>query len=413
MHVVYLTHQFFPRHVGGVEVYTLGLAKHAVSTGHKVTVITYHETQSLNPVDFGLQHTSYEGIPVVEIHYNLSIAPRPMKYEYNNLFTANALRHLLLRLNPDLVHVMHAMKLSVSAMSVCDKLQIPFIVSLCDFWFICPRHTLLKWDDSLCDGPAHPLYCVKCLQELHGFVKRPNMVRDLFDLIKRNPFIKQSLLKAKRIIALSDFQKRMYARNGIPAERMEVIQHGLDQPQVRFEARVLERPYCIGFIGSLVEHKGAHILLEALRLIPNSDVTCELYGSLDDTPYIARLRQLADEDNRIQFMGTFDPSKMPDIIRRFDFLALPSIWYENEPLVVKSALQAGVPVLSNNIGSLSDMIIHEKNGWLVSDRTVSAWAKALQDTIEKLPNFQMQPVKVKSIEENANEMLTIYAETIR
>ena len=410
MNIVYLTHQFFPRHCGGVEVYTLGLAQRMISAGHTVTVITYHETRSLNHADFGHQHTNYDEIPVVEIHYNLSAAPRPMQYEYNNLFTSNILKHTLRKLKPDLVHVMHAMKLSASALTVCDTLQIPFIVSLCDFWFICPRHTLLKWDNSLCNGPTHPFYCIKCMQDLHGFVKYPHILRDLPDLAKRNAFIKQSLLKAKRIIALSSFQKQMYARNGIPNERMEVIQHGLDQAPVKFEARVHQKPYRIGYIGSIVEHKGAHILLGALAQIPDLDVTCTVYGEMNSSPYAKQLRKLVESDPRIRFMGTFEPSNISDVISSIDILAVPSIWYENEPLVVKSALQAGVPVLCNDIGSLADMIIQGQTGWLVSERTVAAWADAIQNAVEELPALNMKPVRMKTIEENADEMLAIYSE---
>jgi len=414
MHIVYLTHQFFPRHVGGVEVYTLGLVKHAISAGHKATVITYHESESANTADFGLQYTSYDGIPVIETHYNLSVAPRPMRYEYNNSFTADVLKNALKELRPDLVHVMHAMKLSASALQVCDEAQLPFIVSLGDFWFICPRHTLLKWDGSLCNGPVHPFYCVRCIQELHGFVKLPHILRDLPDLAARNRFIRRLLLKAKRIIALSDFQKQMYVGNGIPAQRIEVIQHGLDQPPVEFEARVPpEEPYCIGYIGSLVEHKGVHILLEALTGIPDTKVTCEVYGALNDSPYVKRLRQLAGRDSRIHFMGTFEPSKMLNVMQRFDVLAMPSIWYENEPLVVKSALQTGVPVLCNNIGSLPGMVTHNKTGWLVLNSTVDAWVTAIQNMLKQLPHFHMQPIHMKTLRENADEIMTIYTEAAR
>jgi glycosyltransferase involved in cell wall biosynthesis len=410
MHIVYLTHQFFPRHIGGVEVYTLGLARHAISAGHQVTIITYHESESANSADFGSHHTSYEGLPVIEIHYNLSTADRPARYEYNNSFTAIILKTILKELRPDLAHVMHGMKLSASALQTCDTLQIPFVVSLADFWFICPRHTLMKWDGSLCNGPVHPLYCVRCVQDLHGFAKHPHILRDLPDLAGRNRFIKQSLLKAKRIIALSEFQKQMYVKNGIPSQRVEVIQHGLDQPPVKFEAHVPQKPYRIGYIGSLVEHKGVHILLSALARIPHVEVTCDIYGAMNTSPFVERICQLAEGDTRIRFMETFDSSEMPKVMRSFDILAVPSVWYENEPLVVKSALQAGVPVLCNDIGSLPNMVTHGKTGWLVAERTVAAWVTAIQDAIEQLPTLNMRPLQMKTIEENANEMLAIYTE---
>lgn len=413
MHIVYLTHQFFPRHVGGVEVYTLGLAKRAIDSGHKVTVITYHESPSSKPADFGAQYTTYKDIPLIEIHYNLSTAPRPAQYEYDNSFVANTLKHTLSKLKPDFVHVMHAMKLSASALNVCDVLQIPFIVTLCDFWFICPRHTLLKWNQELCNGPVHKLYCVRCVQDLHGFVKRPHILRDAIDLYKRNSFINHSLLKARRIIALSDFQKEMHIRNGIPAERVEVIHHGLEQLSARSEARKKVKPYRVGYIGSLVEHKGIHIFLEALACLPHVEMQFKIYGSLNDSSYVTRLRRYAESDSRIQFMGTFDPENILDVMDSIDVLTMPALWYENEPLVVKSALQAGIPVLCSDIGSLSGMVVHNKTGWLVPFGDVSAWAEAIENMVQQLENFQMQPVPIKTMDENAEEMFLIYAQEMQ
>lgn len=413
MHIVYLTHQFFPRHIGGVEVYTLGLAKHADAMGHQVTVITYHESASGDVNDFGSQQTSHEGLPIIEIHYNLSIAPRPMQYEYDNPYVANVLKDTLTELQPDLIHVMHAMKLSISVLPVCDELNIPFIVSLADFWFICPRHTLLKWDGSLCNGPIHSFSCIKCVQDLHGFLRFPYMIRDLPDLAVRNSTIRKTLKKAKRIIALSAFQKEMYVHNGIPARQIEVIQHGLDQAPVMLEAHEHKGPYCIGYIGSLVEHKGTHLLVEALAHIPNADVICEIYGAMAGTLYEKKLKQLAAKDSRVRFMGTFKPHEMVNVMQRFDVFAMPSLWFENGPLVIKSALRAGVPVICNDIGSLSEMVIPDKTGWLVQRRTAEAWAAMIQTVLGILPHFQMQPVSVKTFEENAKEIMQIYAEVTR
>jgi len=345
---------------------------------------------------------------VVEIHYNLSMSPQPAQYEYDNSFIASALQHILSKLKPDLVHIMHAMKLSASSLNVCSSLKIPLIVTLCDYWFICPRHTLLKWDLSLCEGPSHPFDCLKCVQELHGFARPPHVLKDLPPIAKRNNFIKNALLKANRIIALSDFQRKMHVQNGIPFERIEVIRHGLDLPQGGPVANSYSGPLRLGYIGSLVEHKGVHLLLQALGRIPQLELTCKIYGAEDGSAYVAYLHEIAGNDERIEFMGTFPSAQLADILSGIDILTAPFIWYENEPLVVKAALSRGIPTLCNNIVSLSEMIIHEKTGWLVADRTVETWANAIQEAVMKFPQMLMQPVKVKTMEENASEMLSIY-----
>ncbi len=415
MHIVFFTHQFLPKHIGGTEVYTLGLAKRVMAAGHSATVVTYQETDSGNPADCGPVFKTYDGIPVVEIVYNVGLALNPARYEYDNQFVANILRHILPRMKPSLVHVIHAMKLSAAALEVCDELGIPFIVTLCDFWFICPRHTLLKWDQKLCQGPSHVLACTQCVRALHGFAQGPHLVRDLFAISRRNTQVRRALLKARHIIALSDFQMRMYSRNGIPAERIELIAHGLDladatQPSV-YDPK---RPPRITYIGSLVEHKGLHILIEALASLPDAQLECNVYGALEPgTPYISRLRQKAADDPRIHFRGLFSPEELGHIVGRTDILAVPSLWYENDPLVVKAALRSGVPVLASDIGSLAEMITHGQHGWLVKPADPFAWAEALRMALGVYPDFTMEPVKVKTIDENAAEMMALYAEASR
>ena len=169
MRIAYLTHQYFPRHIGGTEVYTRGLARRAKAAGHEVLIITAHDPLSRDTALRGVRRSEHEGISLTEMHYSLGAALLPVRYEYENLYTAARVKEELCRFKPDMVHVTHAMKLSGACLEICDSLHIPFIVTLCDYWFICPRHTLIKWDGSLCEGPSDPKACVRCLHVTHGF----------------------------------------------------------------------------------------------------------------------------------------------------------------------------------------------------------------------------------------------------
>ena len=73
--------------------------------------------------------------------------------------------------------------------------------------------------------------------------------------------------------------------------------------------------------------------------------------------------------------------------------------------------EAGVPVLASNIGSLGEMISHGHQGWLVKPADPIAWAEALRTALSAYPDFKPEPVKIKTMDENATEMLSIYAET--
>ena len=413
MRVAYLTHQYFPRHVAGTEVYTHGLAVRARAAGADVEVLTYHESPSGDRRDYGVVATAHDGIPVREIHYNLSVARDPARAEYDNPDTGRMVREELARLRPDIVHVMHAMKLSGSALTACRDLGIPFVVTLCDFWFICPRHTLLTSSGRLCDGPAHRLACARCLRDTHGVLRAPRRLwRDARALAGRQAFLTRALAGARRIIALCEFTRRAFAANGVPPARIEVIEHGLEVAGLTPAARRPGARLRLGFIGSLVPHKGAHLLLEALARVPHARLECRVHGAVPSTPYGERLWALAQADPRVRLMGPFPPEALGRVLEETDLLAVPSLWYENDPLVVKAAFYCGTPVLAARIGSLGEMVEPGRNGWLLPAGDAAAWAAALEGFAAAPAPPVMAPTPVKTMDENAREMLAIYAEEL-
>lgn len=433
LRIVFLTHQYLPRHVGGTEVYTHGLAVRAQRAGHAVRVITHFESPSLDPVDYQAVHTEYEGIPVTELHHNLSRASDPARAEYDNPHIVELLRQELEASRPDLIHALHAMKLSGAALELCYDLNLPVVLTLADYWFICPRHTLLRWNQQLCDGPAHDLDCLHCLHDMHGFAagraqklpvpilremaergsavlkqRLPRFWRDIDAIRKRQGYLQQIVERADRVIALSDFQKEMFARNGYSAARIQVLHHGLEteglMPATMLPTEELE----IVFIGSLVHHKGPHILLQALARRPEAKVRLLLYGDASDsTPYLESLKALVAADDRAKLMGTFPLNEMGRVLKSAHVLAMPVLWYENEPLVVKAARYMGVPVLASQIGTLADSIEPGVNGWLLPAGDIEAWAHAIA-TLNPKP---LPPdTSIKSMDENARELLDIYQE---
>jgi len=432
MKIVYLTHQFFPRHVGGVEVYTLGLASAAIRAGHEAAVVTYVESPSGDTGDFGIVHTRYQGLAVAEIHYNLSVAPDRLRYEYDNPVVKRLVSEELRRTRPDIVHATHAMKLSGSALAAAYELGIPVVVTLCDYWFLCPRHTLLT-GRGLCAGPAHPLACARCLHEIHGALAgvdfdRPDAElhpalyrvleagsaaaaatsRELAFLALRQPTLISLLERARRVIALSCFQKKLLAGRGIDPARIEVIAHGVDTDGLVRRTPQRRGPLRLLFVGSLVEHKGLHVLLAAMKQAPELGLELRAYGGVDrDRSYVRELLALAGDDPRVTFKGTFDTAAFGAVLQQGDLLVMPALWYENAPLVVKAAQYTGMPVMASRIGSLEEMVRHGADGWLVPPGDVAAWTEALRAACDG-PACRPEPKDLKSLAENSREILEIY-----
>jgi len=418
--------------VGGTEVYTHGLATRARRAGHSVTVITHAESASLNRNDYQVVPTEYEGIPVREIHHNLSRAENPARAEYENPEVAVMVRDELCATMPDIVHAMHAMKLSGAALQACYDLGIPVVLTLVDYWMICPRHILVRSNNQLCNGPAHDLDCLECLNDTHGFAsgrlrKLPAAMlrrgasfgsqlsnsrfwRDVAAIRKREAYLRQIVERAVRVMALSQFQKDIFVRNGYPAARIEVLHHGLETEGLHAPSFLPAEDFEVVFIGSLVAHKGPHILVKALAQRPDARVRLLIYGSATGSnPYLDSLKQLAARDKRVKLMGTFDRRDIGRVLQSAHALAMPALWYENEPLVVKAAQFIGLPVLASDIGTLATSIKPGVNGKLIPPGDVEAWAEALSSIdLSKVPPDR----SIKSMDQNAVEIFAIYGQVL-
>lgn len=438
MRIVYLTHQYLPRHVGGTEVYTHGLARRAQRAGHSVHVITYVDSPSLDSARYKAFHTEHDRIPVTEIHYNLSRASNPARAEYDNRAVAALLRQELESIEPDLVHAVHVMKLSAAALEVCYGLKVPVVLTLADYWLICPRHTLLRWNQKLCEGPRHDLDCLRCLHETHGFAhgrgqklpapllrlgslvgtkllrnRLPRFWRDVHAIGERQSYLRRMAERADRIIALSHFQREMFVRNGYQAEKIEVLHHGLETEGLKPVNRTMTKEELeIVFIGSLVYHKGAHILLKALAARPGLKARLLIYGDASGSnPYLDSLKAMASADQRVKLMGTFEPYEMGRVLETADVLAMPALWYENEPLVIKAARYAGLPVLASDIGTLTASI-QQGAGILLPPGDVEAWAEAIEALKPERFAHTTPDKSIKSMDENARELMAIYEEVL-
>ena len=391
------------------------------------------ESPSLDRNEYKAITTEHEGITVTEIHYNLSRAANPARAEYDNPHIVELLKPELERIKPDIVHAVHAMKLSGAALNLCYEMQLPVVLTLADYWFICPRHTLIRWNEELCDGPRNDLDCTRCLHELHGFAggltqklpgpllraaakvsstlldeRQPRFWRDIDAIRKRQNYLREIVERAERVIALSEFQKEMFVRNGYRSGKIQVLHHGLETEGLEPARSDANETLEFIFIGSLVYHKGPHVPIKALALHPESKIRLRLYGDLSgNNAYLDSLKELAAADERIELMGTFPPDEMGRVLRTANALVMPALWYENEPLVVKAAQYIGLPVFASNLGTLATSIRDGVNGCLLPPGDVEAWGRAFASFVPK----QLAPdLSIKSMDENARELLELYQE---
>ena len=142
----------------------------------------------------------------------------------------------------------------------------------------------------------------------------------------------------------------------------------------------------------------------------------KIFGRTKDFPdYVARLKDLAGGDPRIQFCGTFPNSTIGKIFSGLDVLVVPSIWYENTPLVIYSAQAAGCPVIASDLGGMAEVIHHEDNGLLFKSGNVAELARALQRLSEDrnlLEHLAKRAVMPRSIQNYVWQLEGVYEDVL-
>ncbi len=103
------------------------------------------------------------------------------------------------------------------------------------------------------------------------------------------------------------------------------------------------------FVGSLVPHKGVHVLIEAFEAMPE-DAQLEICGWSDYHPEYYEMLVQAARHPGIRFVGGIEPAGIARFLSRVDALVVPSIWEENSPLTIHEAFLSGVPVVASRMG---------------------------------------------------------------
>jgi glycosyltransferase involved in cell wall biosynthesis len=175
-------------------------------------------------------------------------------------------------------------------------------------------------------------------------------------------------------------------------------------------------PVRIGFVGTLVWHKGLHVLLEAARQLPAGAYEIEVWGALDTFPeYTATLKTMAS-GLPVKFCGAFGNGQSADVYSRFDLLVVPSLWPENSPLVIHEAFMAGVPVVAARSGGIPELVTDGVNGVLYDPASPAALADVLRGLIlrpDRLAQMAGRAPAVKTIAEDARDWERRYESLVR
>ncbi|MEA2139085.1 MAG: hypothetical protein QOG56_2235 [Solirubrobacteraceae bacterium] len=376
MRLLLATDHYLP-FIGGAHRQTHLLARHMVSRGHDVAVVT--------PWHGGLPtREDDDGIDVHRVRQLRTVIPalvRDASQRHQPPFpdpvSIPALRRVLRETRPELVHVNGWLAFSLTA-ALAGR-RVPLLVSAREYTYFCATRTMLH-QGLPCSGPA-PRKCLACAADYYGTAKgvvtaasvaagRPLLARKMTGLHSVSTYVHDVTLEY-----LCGGSEAAAARGLVQATIPSVLDATVDVHDERVDACLAglpAEPY-IMFVGAFREAKGLDVLFDA-------------YGRLDAPPPLVLMGTIKRDSPKVFPPGATIVTDVPHAAvmaawKGAMFGVMPSRWPEPLGMVLAEALSMGRPVIGTQVGGHAD-IVDEASGILVPQGDAGALAAAMRTLID-------------------------------
>lgn len=434
MKILQVAHTFPPYSYGGAEKYTYQLS-HALAAKHEV-----HVFYPFVGLPYLSVHNRREGkLHLHEISLGASGSSwrrmlRALKFRnsFQNEAMDKAFGHLLNVVQPDVIHFQHLLNLSVGMLKVARDFGVATVMTLHDYWYLCPTVQLYRYSDEVCSGPDAPV-CEVCWSRqrteavavkvgdtaarLAEHVLRLNTLSASF--AERSASILEALNRVDLLIAPSSFLRNTYIQFGVESNKIIHSANGYNVTiftetngeRCSVSSELASNGLTFGFVGRVTPLKGVHTLVEAFSRIPEDSAQLVIYGGYDShSNYFRSLERLRDGNSNIYFKGRTDDLQLA--YEEIDVLVFPSLWYENCPLVLLERQITRTPVIASDIGAIPEFVNHGHDGYLFEPGNTDELFNRILECIRHpelvsalSSNIEAMPT---SIEQQASEIERLY-----
>lgn len=323
------------------------------------------------------------------------------KYGFYNNEYKKMLDSIVKEFAIDAVHIHHMKNHYFDILDVINENKLYSIVSLHDFYSVCPLINKMYNNERYCGNPTEEK-CNKCLLKTVNI--RSNMISEwrkqwsnLFSV-------------CDKIIAPSNACKEEVLMT-YKKLNIDIIEHGVDleksdSKKIRTENRELN----VAFLGALGIIKGSDIVFDLLKK-KYKGINFHLFGVFD--------RILSKSQNkRIKIHGKYKRENLPKLLKnnKIDLICLISICPETYSYTLTEAASCGIPVLVSNLGALKERVENDNLGWVI-DLDCDNPSKKLIDKIYEIKNNSdeynqkvnsIEKYKIKTVDEMVNDYNKIY-----
>ena len=313
---------------------------------------------------------------------------------------------------PDVVHFQHTLFFGYDTIREVRNVlpDAPIVYTLHEFLPICYRQgqMLRVGTEEPCDEES-PRRCHECFPEV------PPQ-----EFFMRKRFIQSHLSLVDLFLAPSRFLMERYVDWGIPAERIRFEDYGR-LPVSTVPEKPRKKRNRLAFFGQLSHYKGINVLLKAMKRLVGDEVDVHL--SIHGANIELHPQDFQDEFNslleacgdNVTFAGEYDRDDLRALMDATDWVVVPSIWWENSPLVIQEAFLHGRPVICSDIGGMAEKVsdgvdgLHFRAG---DPQSLAATVEAAVTTPRLWERLRGGIRGIYSMEDHLQSLVGIYEELL-
>ena len=253
---------------------------------------------------------------------------------------------ILSKLGINLVHINHLINHSFDLINILNEKSIPFLLSLHDFYYICPSIHLV---DKNCQ------YCKFNCENCGGISKDDTLSNE--EILKKwhelsDDLLKNSFLNIAPTQSVIDLYKKVY----LDIDNFEVIEHATDINKSSFNAKLASKPIKILVPGHVSPHKGSLLIKELKELDKNNLLELHFMGTT-----IPNLNKYGINH------GRYERKDFNEMVKEIapSFSLILSCCPETYSYTLTESWMAGLPVIASDLGALKERIGQTGAGWLV------------------------------------------------
>jgi glycosyltransferase involved in cell wall biosynthesis len=198
------------------------------------------------------------------------------------------------------------------------------------------------------------------------------------------PFLRRAIRTADAVTAISRYTEGLVRE--VYDRPVDLIPFGATTPiPASLPPLPSAPPLRLLFVGRLVERKGVRFLLEAMAMARSAgvDVVADVVGQGPIRPQLEDLAQGFGLGSAVRFRGFIPDDELVRSYVDCHALVLPAVVDEKGDVeglgvVLIEALAHGRGVIASAAGGITDIVQHDRTGWLVPPGDAPALAEAIQ-----------------------------------